>query len=40
MGRYVVEQCEDAGGLQLAPLYHPDTLANPDTCLGIVKILC
>ena len=23
-----------ARGQQLAPLYHPDTLVNPDTCLG------
>ena len=25
-----------ARGQQLAPLYYPDTLVNPDTCLGIV----
>ena len=26
-----------ARGQQLAPLYHPDTLVNPDTCLGIKR---
>ena len=24
-----------AGGRELAPLYYPDTLVNPDTCLGL-----
>ena len=26
-----------ARGQQLAPLYHPDTLVNPDTCLGLIQ---
>ena len=26
---------DDARGLELAPLYYPDTLVNQDTCLGI-----
>ena len=26
-----------ARGQQLVPLYYPDTLVNPDTCLGIAK---
>ena len=25
---------DDARGLELAPLYYPDTLVNQDTCLG------
>ena len=25
-----------ARGQQLAPLYYPDTLVNPDTCLGVI----
>ena len=24
--------------IKLAPLYHPDTLVNPDTCLGVNKV--
>ena len=24
--------------IKLAPLYHPDTLVNPDTCLGKFRI--
>ena len=39
LGRCVVDgmmlKCERrAGCRQLAPLYYPDTLVNPDTCLG------
>ena len=26
---------DDARGLELAPLYYPDTLVNQDTCLGV-----
>ena len=28
----------EEGRRQLAPLYYPDTLVNPDTCLGIVIV--
>ena len=28
-----------AGGRELAPLYYPDTLVNPDTCQGFKNIL-
>ena len=29
----------EEGRRQLAPLYYPDTLVNPDTCLGKNNLL-
>ena len=27
--------CASSSSTQIAPLYYPDTLVNPDTCLGL-----
>ena len=32
---YAGQSGESCSRVSLAPLYHPDTLVNPDTCLGL-----